>query len=188
MTKELIDQEAIANQMRDVNRQIEDLRKKSIEISKTVFHTAISNFFNTYPDVAAIRWRQYTPHFNDGDTCEFSVHELEFYSEADYENLKNGELDDTYEFNSYRKPSEYVYRGAADPTNTYRDYYQADIDKYETLVKEKGERFAVVADGIEQFNKLFNEIDDDVMLSLFGDHVQVTVTKDGIDVDDYDHD
>lgn len=188
MTKELIDQEAIANQMRDVNRQIEDLRKKSIEISKTVFHTAVSNFFNAYPEVAAIRWRQYTPYFNDGDTCEFSVHDLEFYSEKDYEALKEGELDDTYEFNSYRKPSDYVYRAAAEPDNKYRDHYQKEIDKYDALVKEKGERFAAVADGIEQFNNLFNEIDDDVMLSLFGDHVQITVTKDGIDVDEYDHD
>lgn len=188
MTKELIDQEAIANQMRDVNRQIEELRKQSIEISKTVFHTAVSNFFNAYPEVAAIRWRQYTPHFNDGDTCEFGVHELEFYSEADYEALKEGDLDDTYEFNSYRKPSDYVYRAAAEPDNKYRDYYQKEIDKYDALVKEKGERFAAVSDGIEQFNNLFNEIDDDVMLSLFGDHVQITVTKDGIDVDEYDHD
>lgn len=188
MTKELIDQEAIANQMRDVNRQIEDLRKKSIEISKTVFHTAVSNFFNTYPEVAAIRWTQYTPYFNDGDTCEFSVHDLEFYSEADYEDLKNGELDDTYEFNSFSKPSDYAYRVAAEPDNTYRDHYQAEIDKYNKLVEEKGERFDVIASGIRQFNNLFNEIDDDVMLSLFGDHVRVTVTKDGIDVDEHDHD
>ena len=188
MTQELIDQQAIANQMREVNAKIEELRKKSVEISKNVFHTAVSNFFKLYPEVAAICWRQYTPYFNDGDTCEFSVHELGFFSEGDYEALKDGELEDPYEHNSYSKPSNYVYQSLADPNNRYRDYYQKEVDAYDALVAKHGERFAVVADGIEQFNKLFNEIDDDVMLSLFGDHVQVTVTKDGIDVEEHEHD
>ncbi len=31
------------------------------------------DFFNTHPEVLAIRWRQYTPYFNDGDACQFHV-------------------------------------------------------------------------------------------------------------------
>lgn len=34
-------------------------------------------FFAAHPEVAAIRWRQYTPYFNDGEACYFSVCEPE---------------------------------------------------------------------------------------------------------------
>lgn len=30
-------------------------------------------FFAAHPDVAAIKWRQYTPYFNDGEACYFGV-------------------------------------------------------------------------------------------------------------------
>lgn len=30
-----------------------------------------------YPGVEAVRWRQYTPYFNDGDACEFGMHGAE---------------------------------------------------------------------------------------------------------------
>ena len=28
------------------------------------------------PEIAALRWRQYTPYFNDGEPCTFSVNDL----------------------------------------------------------------------------------------------------------------
>lgn len=33
-------------------------------------------FFAACPEVESLSWTQYTPHFNDGDACVFSVHEL----------------------------------------------------------------------------------------------------------------
>jgi hypothetical protein len=34
--------------------------------------------FDACPEISGIRWRQYTPYFNDGDACEFSVGEFEW--------------------------------------------------------------------------------------------------------------
>lgn len=33
-------------------------------------------FFSKNPEVTAVGWQQYTPYFNDGDACEFSVREF----------------------------------------------------------------------------------------------------------------
>jgi hypothetical protein len=35
----------------------------------------LKSFFEANPNIEAVRWTQYTPHFNDGDACVFGVHE-----------------------------------------------------------------------------------------------------------------
>jgi hypothetical protein len=37
-------------------------------------------FFDANPQIDAVKWSQYTPYFNDGDTCTFSVHDIELVS------------------------------------------------------------------------------------------------------------
>lgn len=36
---------------------------------------AVREVFEKVPEVQSIRWQQYTPYFNDGDACEFSVND-----------------------------------------------------------------------------------------------------------------
>jgi hypothetical protein len=43
----------------------------------------------------------------------------------------------------------------------------------------------------EASNEIVNflgRFDNDFYLSKFGDHAEITVTKDGVDISDYDHD
>ena len=184
MTEELIDLNALEEQMNSVNKQIEELKRQNIETSKKVFHGAIAAFFKMYPEVAAIRWQQYTPYFNDGDVCEFGVHPPEFYSKEDFE-----ERDFDYEGNSWHKPSQWVYDQVAKGEDKYGHIasYKKEIAEYEALEAELGSRIHEINAGIEKFEKVFRSIDDDTMQSLFGDHVVVTATPNGIDVDEYDH-
>ena len=49
---------------------------------KEAFDEAFSKFFTDNPKVDGIVWTQYTPYFNDGDTCTFGVHELYLISAA----------------------------------------------------------------------------------------------------------
>jgi hypothetical protein len=35
----------------------------------------VQPLFEKYPKLNAVAWPQYTPYFNDGDKCEFQVHE-----------------------------------------------------------------------------------------------------------------
>lgn len=46
------------------------VRSEGLEALKAAFR----DFFARFPAARAIRWRQYTPYFNDGDACCFSVH------------------------------------------------------------------------------------------------------------------
>ena len=40
------------------------------------------SFFTAFPNVLAVKWRQYTPYFNDGDACVFGVGSIEVLIEA----------------------------------------------------------------------------------------------------------
>jgi hypothetical protein len=37
---------------------------------------AMLKIFRDHPEVKAFAWTQYTPHFNDGEPCVFSVHDI----------------------------------------------------------------------------------------------------------------
>lgn len=73
-----------------------DEHVKTIETAKKIFEGEIKKefrkcadeIFREFPDITSFSWRQYTPHFNDGDRCEFGVY-------ADEPNI-NGE--DYYDY------------------------------------------------------------------------------------------
>jgi len=46
---------------------------------KKDFSPMLLPLFQKYPDVKSISWQQYTPYFNDGDSCEFSVRNDDIY-------------------------------------------------------------------------------------------------------------
>lgn len=61
-------------------RQIRaEIKKKREELKKAVqdaFTGGIKTYFDEFPDLKAVSWTQYTPHFNDGEPCTFgSQHE-----------------------------------------------------------------------------------------------------------------
>lgn len=50
------------------------LRAEMLTESKRFFDEAAKEIFAKHPTVESFSWRQYTPYFNDGDECVFSVH------------------------------------------------------------------------------------------------------------------
>lgn len=52
-------------QIKELNKQLEATRGECVRLG-------LQSFFNVYPEVTAVRWAQYTPYFNDGDSCTFS--------------------------------------------------------------------------------------------------------------------
>ena len=136
-----------------------DVKIKSQEILKKVF----LEFFELVPEITVMQWNQYTPYFNDGDACEFSVQELTFF--LDDEDLE--ECEDTWRYSPFG--------------GTYCDVSERVLEK---CTKE---RIAEVQNITEQFEKLFNSFDSEMMLDVFGDHAVITARKSGFDVDTYDH-
>jgi hypothetical protein len=55
---------------------MEAAKAKVKEAGAAAVGALFKQFFAEYPSVTAIGWTQYTPHFNDGEPCEFSVHDF----------------------------------------------------------------------------------------------------------------
>jgi hypothetical protein len=57
-------------------KKMEAARAEVKEAGKRAVKALFAAFFEGHPDVTAIGWTQYTPHFNDGEACEFSLYEF----------------------------------------------------------------------------------------------------------------
>jgi hypothetical protein len=125
--------------------------------------------------VVEFGWTQYTPYFNDGDVCEFGAGEIwvrttsdlpeaereveEGVAEALSLNYSHPTLGEETHPNGWQQPA--VYEG--DHPNTFHLCQQLN---------------KAVQGG--QF--------DHLLLELFGDHAEVTVSRAGITVESYSHD
>jgi hypothetical protein len=110
------------------------------------------------PHVVEFGWQQYTPYFNDGDPCVFSVHGAWLRTDADDPEADTDELDIDY----------------GHPTLS-----KGELEPWMTDLKAKADALGSAIDG---------GAFDDVLLEAFGDHAEVKVKRDGITVDEYSHD
>jgi hypothetical protein len=78
-------------------KMIKDSRNSYISLAKEALFDALKIFFETYPEFI-VSWTQYTPYFNDGDPCTFSVNNPElFVSEDDFHSFDGFESWSFYE-------------------------------------------------------------------------------------------
>ena len=141
-----------------------ELQKKFQTTAQALFKETTKEFFDKNPGVTAIVWTQYTPYFNDGDTCEFNVNDATFTNAPDPENVRWGDYDGDEE-------------KAADGSEIFA--WESWGDAPEGLNVEMCKAFDRMICSSEM---------EDVMKAMFGDHVKVVATREGFDVDDYDHD
>lgn len=134
------------------------------------------------PTVVEFGWRQYTPYFNDGEPCVFSAtgawvrlttdkpaagedHDEE-YEDLD---ILYGSKDRLGERKLLRWEGDYPNREAV-----FGPYAGPDEARHDRLV-----RLAKAIDSDEFC---------DALLDAFGDHARVTIRRDGIQVETYEHD
>lgn len=128
-----------------------EAKKQMATEGERVFRAMFKAFFEARPEVLAVRWRQYTPYFNDGDPCAFSVHEVDF------------------------KTTE----GGTEDDGDYDDGFASTYDMKDAAMKAACKELCrAIGD---------NEVES-IALAAFGDHSMVTVTREKIDVESYDHD
>lgn len=73
-------------------------RLESVRSFSTKFIQEVKAVFEGVPSIGMIKWEQYTPYFNDGDTCEFRVDEPTFIRDSKLEELE--EDNDLYSWNA----------------------------------------------------------------------------------------
>ncbi len=137
--------------------------------------------------IACFGWTQYIPYFNDGDPCEFSVGEV---WAARPEDLPDAVTDDPDYFDKSSLSISYsrhlgTYDGGDWIDNPGTDTGFPRILVGATYVgpdQARYDRCQALADAID------SGAFDDVLLEAFGDHAEITVKRDGIQVEFYAHD
>ena len=167
-----------------------DEKKKALLAElQTEFPGMFVSLFEQAPKLKSFGWTQYTPYFNDGDTCEFGVNidypyvngANEDYDEEsdisikihDYKNLQTEEdvriNDEVAELAGY---SWYKGKKIGDQGLCYNPLYDE-----------------AAANAVAQIKEVLNSTPEDFFKDLFGDHTKVTIHSDGsIEVEGYDHD
>lgn len=136
----MFDQSKIDKFADEVTAHRKAVQEKGKELLKELIADVFAN--PSYADLEAVRWEQYTPYFNDGDTCYFSVYDVRV-----------------------------KVKGMSDE----EEYEDGFVDTY-----GEAKKYAFLDHAIHR-------IGDDILEDAFGDHAQVTITREGITVEEYEH-
>lgn len=154
-----------------------------------------------FDEIDSIRWDQYTPYFNDGEPCEFGTGEPRFRLTGTDEDSEDGDYEDGYHESLYRygkhtthdeRPSiGYSVAWNSPERKAYDEKYQqwsrkmyADDNKVPFIEGERGEAALAATDALASAWGAFEY----VLQDNFGDPAQVTATREGFDVEYYEHD
>ncbi len=161
--------------------QINEIKQQLVDKLKPRFKDLFIPFLTKYPQVKEVRWTQYTPYFNDGESCEFSVNELNGFIDPNEESEEYDECDYEGTFPMY---SHYIDDYGL---STQRDYAREQTDKVLSILNCSIEELKEINNDFLVLQEAFESIDSDTMQSIFGDHAIITVTLAGIDCEEYDH-
>jgi hypothetical protein len=124
--------------------------------------------FEDHPKVKSFGWNQFTPYFNDGDTCYFCVN-------TDYIQINGESVDE----------SDWINETKITNWGTFNREKREYEGRTEVPNLDYDPELAAASNEIREFLRNF---DDDFFLSQFGDHAEITITADGVNVDEYEHD
>lgn len=134
-------------------------------------------------------WTQYTPYFNDGEPCVFSVGDVWFRTLDDVKG-KSGDGDDE----DYDDEDDYTFGigYSAHPSLGKQDWEWDNARDWDNRRKVYGPYEGNHQATYMACAALSDAVDsgafEDVLLEAFGDHARVTVKASGITVDSYSHD
>lgn len=154
------------------------LKAKFQAEAQAMFKETMKEFFDKNPGITALKWTQYTPYFNDGDACVFRVNDV-YYTNASADELENVTAWGEYEGED---ESVWVTYNIAYVLNSGRKYYEDEVAK---ILAAGG----VDEGSCELIDKMIQSSEmEEIMKEMFGDHVVITATRDGFDVNNYEHD
>lgn len=152
-----------------------ELSKRFQEKAQELFKETTKEFFDKNPAITAVIWAQYTPYFNDGDTCEFGVNEPHF---------TNAEGEQMNYISRWG-----VYEGDEEGVWSSESWALTSDSEWAKKARSKMDMSGIDLASISKFSGMIQSSEmEDVMEAMFGDHVRVVATRDGFDVDDHDHD
>lgn len=156
----------------ELRSQVEAARQQMKVAAQTVVKEGANEVFKAYGDIVhSFGWAQYTPYFNDGDPCEFGVGELFIIAHEDLETMDEDEV--------YDMEREWLWDGGSPAFSHYSD--DSKVGEYGSPEK----RYVEAKQAIEAIYSALSS--DDIAKDVFGDHVVVTFTPDGVNTEEYEH-
>ena len=190
--------------------EIDALRAEAKTTASEILHETTKAYFEKHGSIVEqIFWHQYTPWFNDGDTCEFYSHEpnVVLYSDDAEEKYDEGSVycNDIAEYESalakwaefnadpeaYKDKIQAEYNGNYFSKWTKREHYVPYFISEQDLLAKVAEYNTYPQGFVEDTDALLNmifAIDDSIKEQLFGDHMTVRITANGIETEEYNHD
>lgn len=160
------------------------------------FPTMFTELFAQAPKLKSVSWTQYTPYFNDGDTCEFSAHTDDLYVNGSNSNYDDDDYDEDDEDAISINPTLYITLSTPEEVRINKElceqtgrswYAKAGIGDSGLAPNPKYDADADRA--VDAIAEVLSQIPDDFLLELFGDHTKVTINSNGtIETEDYEHD
>ncbi len=160
----------LKNVFEKMNNEIAALKQKISDAARPYLEKMLQHYFDENEEIKEIFWTQYTPYFNDGEACEFSVNEVCFILHADEE------------------PCDY------EGTYLWRKETLEKHGKDDPILEAYGQqRYLELREVRNELNKSISYIEDEVLQVLFGDHVRISANKNDegkvkIEIDEYNHD
>lgn len=153
--------------LREKQEEIKKLKKEMLEASNKIFTDLTKTIFEDHPKVKSFGWNQYTPYFNDGETCTFSAN-------IDYIHINGSPVDES--------------NWISETTITNYGTWNREKREYEGRTEvpnlDYDPELVSASDEIREFLRNF---DEDFFLSQFGDHAEITITPEGVSIDECEH-
>ncbi len=165
-------------------KQIEDARQQRASAIRDALEEGFTPIFDEFPFLGSIAWTQYRPYFNDGDLCVFSSQ----FTEPSLNSLKDIEDGTAVEY-GYENGEDFNVKSGPTLGWGANERPNPDFDpQYEACNKAVQEFCSLIAgDETRSYSDATPTTFDSALQQLFGDHAQITVTREGIEVDHYEH-
>lgn len=167
------------------NEKISKLKQEMAAELRSEFHNSLKELFDEYPFVKSVSFTAFQPFFNDGDTCEYNVHhDYCNFNGYDEDRDVSGEGVDVLQL---AKETIYVEEPnpGYDPSNIQ---WGSHRNKTHWVTKPNPDFNPLYKEAVNAFREALAVVDDDNWMDMVGDHVKVTITREGIETDVYDHD
>lgn len=186
---------------KDAEIRLEAVRTEIRNAGRAALADASAAFFERNPCVHGIRWTQYTPYWMDGEECTFSANEPELeltkriFDDGQHDLLRRrtfylGEIEKARAFMEGGQDSPPKDRWAKTYSQRDVDRAEGEIAKIDEIIESVGgaDAYARIVADFNVISRFIKSIKNSDLELIFGDHVQVSVTKDGATVSEYDHD
>lgn len=127
-----------------LQEQINELNKQMRDKSKDLMKEAFREFMEKYDEIVDnIFWTQYTPHFNDGETCEFDVNDVHIVLKNDAEacDYEGSSIYDKKDIAGLKEKIADIEAWEKDPMTEARKHQSEYIKKYNRDPFESGRSY-----------------------------------------------